>query len=71
MKKHDERFVRLVDLSRARIREIDLDPFLERQRESTALLFIDVREDHEWEQGHIPGAVHLGKGILERDIGKW
>ncbi|MBI4375313.1 MAG: sulfurtransferase [Elusimicrobia bacterium] len=31
---------------------------------------IDIREDHEWERGHIPGAIHVGRGILERDIGR-
>ena len=70
MKQHDPRFVQLVEQSKSRIREITLDQVLQALSGSTPPLFIDVREDHEWTRGQIPGAVHLGKGILERDIGK-
>jgi rhodanese-related sulfurtransferase len=31
-------------------------------------MLVDVREDHEWQAGHLPGAIHIGKGIIERDI---
>ena len=40
------------------------------QEQNEAFHLIDVREDREWIQGHIPGAIHLGKGIIERDIEK-
>ncbi len=63
--KHNPGFLRVVEDALGRVREIDL-PSLERLPAGSYTL-VDVREDHEWEKGHIPGAVHLGGGILERD----
>lgn len=70
MKKHDERFVALCEQSKSSIEEISLKETLSLLSTPNPPLFIDVREDHEWEKGFIPGAIHLGKGIIERDIGK-
>ena len=65
---HDPAFVALCDDARSRIREMTLDDLLDRQGRGVSLLLVDVREDREWSQGHMPHAVHLGKGVLERDI---
>ncbi len=64
-KNHAGGFLALVDDAKSRIREMTLEE-LGQSQETTVL--IDVREESEWAAGHIPGAVHLGKGILERDI---
>jgi rhodanese-related sulfurtransferase len=65
-KKHSEGFLALVNDAKSRIREIGIDEYQKMPRESH--LLIDVREDHEWAAGHAAGAVHLSKGIIERDI---
>jgi rhodanese-related sulfurtransferase len=66
--KHGERFLRLVSEARAAIRETDVATIAERLRRGDRFRLVDVREDHEWKKGHIPGAVHLARGIIERDI---
>jgi len=64
MKKHSSKFVKIVNDAKNNIKEISFD-----QLDSLKnYILIDVREDHEWEKGHIPGAIHLSKGIIERDI---
>lgn len=65
---HGERFVKLVDEVRALIRECTVQDVKSRHDHGEAVLLFDVREDHEWAKGHLPGAKHLGKGIIERDI---
>jgi rhodanese-related sulfurtransferase len=65
--RHSPGFEKLCDDARSRIEEIDVNTALREQRESGALL-VDVREESEWAAGHAAGAVHLGKGIIERDI---
>ena len=64
--KHSEGFLNIVNDARSRIREVTV---AETQARTQAKL-IDVREDNEWEAGHAAGAIHLGKGIIERDIEK-
>ncbi len=66
--KHSEAFVRLVNESRARIKETNVAEVKKRMDAGEKFTLIDVREDNEWTRGHIPGAVHLGRGIIERDI---
>jgi rhodanese-related sulfurtransferase len=66
--KHTEAFERLCAESRSRIREVTVEEVKARLEAGEPLRLIDVREDHEWEQGHAAGAAHLGRGILERDI---
>ncbi|MEZ5424658.1 MAG: rhodanese-like domain-containing protein [Pyrinomonadaceae bacterium] len=65
--KHSEEFEKLVAEIRPEIREITVGETLERLKNPEATL-IDVREDNEWEAGRARGAVHLGRGVIERDI---
>jgi rhodanese-related sulfurtransferase len=65
---HGARFVQLVNAVRPHIRECTVDDVYRRQQAGESFHLIDVREDHEWSAGHLPNAVHLGKGIVERDI---
>lgn len=65
---HSEEFLKLVDEAKAQIKEVTITETQQRIQEGARL--IDVREDHEWQAGHIKNAVHLGRGILERDIVK-
>lgn len=65
-KQHSPEFVQLVDAARAHVREVDVAETQSLVRKGAAL--IDVREDHEWSDGHAAGAIHLGRGIIERDI---
>ena len=67
-KQHGERFVRLVDSVRGKIRECTVQDVKARLDRGERFLLVDVREDHEWAAGHLPQATHLGKGIIERDI---
>ncbi len=66
---HASRFLALVDAARARIQETDVDAVRARQEAGDdAFVLVDVRERDEWDGGHLPGAVHLGKGVIERDV---
>jgi len=65
---HSPGFLRLVEEARATIAEITLDQARERLAKNPKAVLLDVREDSEWAAGHAVQAVHLGKGILERDI---
>ncbi len=65
---HSEGFLRLVQDAKSRIREVSVASVREKLKRRQFLHFMDIREDHEWSQGHAEGAVHLGKGIIERDI---
>ncbi|HEY6390169.1 MAG TPA: rhodanese-like domain-containing protein [Bryobacteraceae bacterium] len=65
---HSPAFLALVNDAKSRIREVDIDQYGEMVASGEAHLLIDVREDSEWAAGHAAGAVHLGKGIIERDI---
>lgn len=66
--RHSPGFQALVDEARQRVREITRSEYAEWLSKGTRHVLIDVREDHEWQRGHVPGAIHLGRGILERDI---
>lgn len=65
---HNPGFLALVDDAKTRVREIDVAAVLALRAAGTAFWLVDVREDREWELGHMPGAVHLGRGVLERDV---
>ncbi|MBZ9611431.1 rhodanese-like domain-containing protein [Rheinheimera maricola] len=64
-KQHAPAFVALVEQAKAQINEIGITELLEHNQ---PYVLLDIREDHEWVQGHLPEAMHLGKGIIERDI---
>jgi rhodanese-related sulfurtransferase len=64
--KHNEAFLALVNDAKSRVKEIGIDEYKAMPREGH--LLIDVREDNEWAAGHAAGAIHMGKGIIERDI---
>lgn len=64
--KHNEGFLNLVNDAKSRIKQVDIDQY--RKLPPGRRLLIDVREDSEWAAGHAAGAIHLGKGIIERDI---
>lgn len=66
--KHSVAFIRLVDESRARVRETNVAEVKRRLDAGDVFTLVDVREDNEWARGRIPGAVHLGRGVIERDI---
>ena len=66
--KHSPGFLQLVEDAKTRIREVTVEETRSRLTAGENVRLIDVREDHEWEAGHAQGALHLGKGIIERDI---
>jgi rhodanese-related sulfurtransferase len=66
--RHSPGFLRLVDDAKSRIQQADFREIKRRLDARGKLTLIDVREDNEWARGHLPGAVHLGKGVIERDI---
>jgi rhodanese-related sulfurtransferase len=66
--RHSPGFLKLVDDAKSRIKEANFREIKRRLEGREKLILIDVREDSEWGRGHLPGAVHLGKGIIERDI---
>jgi rhodanese-related sulfurtransferase len=65
---HPPRFLKIVDDARARIRETDVDNLKARMDRGDKFLLVDVREESEYAKDHLPGAIHLGKGVIERDI---
>ncbi|HLG13395.1 MAG TPA: rhodanese-like domain-containing protein [Blastocatellia bacterium] len=65
---HSEGFLELVNEAKSRVRETTPEAVRRRQEAGERFHFVDVREDNEWERGHARGAIHLGKGIIERDI---
>jgi rhodanese-related sulfurtransferase len=65
---HSPRFLKIVDESRKRIRETTVDEVKSKLDRGEKFLLIDVREESEFGKDHLPGAVHLGKGVIERDI---
>jgi len=67
---HSPGFLKVVNEARPKVRELTLQQMRERLQSNPRAVLIDVREDLEWQNGHASEAVHLGKGILERDIEK-
>jgi len=66
--KHSPAFLKLVEQTKQRIREVHIADVRKKLDAGEHFHFIDVREDHEFAQDHAKGAIHLGRGILERDI---
>jgi rhodanese-related sulfurtransferase len=65
---HPPRFLRIVDDARSRIRETNVDEVKARMDHGDKFLLVDVREESEFAKDHLPDAIHLGKGVIERDI---
>ena len=65
---HSPRFLKIVDDARSRVKETNADEIKHRLDRGDKFLLIDVREESEFAKEHLPGAIHLGKGIIERDI---
>ena len=65
-KHHNPGFLKLVNDAKAQVKEVDIERYQKMPADNHVL--IDTREDHEWAAGHAAGAIHLSKGIIERDI---
>lgn len=63
---HSKEFLELVNEVMPKVREVSVAEAIERHRGGATL--IDVREDNEWDAGHARGAIHMGRGVIERDI---
>lgn len=67
---HSPGFLKLVADAQTRVRQISIDQSRAWLAQNKNVVLMDVREDHEWNAGHAAEAVHLGKGVLERDLEK-
>ncbi len=67
---HSPQFLKFVNDAKARIRETTVDEIKRRLDRGDRFLLVDVRDESEYAKDHLPGAIHLGKGIIERDIEK-
>ena len=65
---HPPRFLKIVDDAKRRIRETNVPEVKKRMDRGDKFILIDVREESEYANDHLPGAIHLGKGVIERDI---
>lgn len=65
---HPPRFLKLVDDAKARVKETNVETIKSRLDRGDKFLMVDVREDNEYAKDHLPTAVHIGRGVLERDI---
>jgi rhodanese-related sulfurtransferase len=68
MMEHSPQFLKLVNEAKKRVKETNVEDVTRRMDHGEKFLLVDVREDNEWEKGHVPGAVHMGRGVIERDI---
>jgi rhodanese-related sulfurtransferase len=68
MKQHSPEFLKLVNDAKSRVKEIDIDGYKKMVAEGESHTLVDTREDHEWAAGHVKGAAHMSKGVIERDI---
>jgi rhodanese-related sulfurtransferase len=65
---HAPGFLKLVEDTKKRVKETNVQEVKKRMDSGEKFLLVDCREDNEWARGHLPGAVHMGRGIIERDI---
>lgn len=68
MAKHTPRFLEIVKDAKSRIKEVTVDDVKKMMDRGDTFLLIDVREESEFAKDHLPSAIHLGKGVIERDI---
>jgi rhodanese-related sulfurtransferase len=66
--KHNPGFLKLVNDAKSRVREIDIEGYKKMVADQEAHILVDTREESEWAAGHAKDAIHLSKGIIERDI---
>lgn len=67
-KHHSPGFLAIVNDAKKRIHEVNIEQYLQMRKSGDPGQLVDVRDDHEWEAAHAAGAIHLSKGIIERDI---
>jgi rhodanese-related sulfurtransferase len=65
---HPPRFLKIVDDAKSRVRETNVEKVKQQIDSGGKFILVDVREESEFAKDHLPGAIHLGKGIIERDI---
>ncbi len=65
---HSARFLQIVEDAKKRVREVGIDDVKARLDRGDKFVLVDVREESEYAKDHLPGAIHLGKGVIERDI---
>jgi len=65
---HPPRFLKIVDDAKKRVRETNVEEVKKKMESSRKFILVDVREESEFAKDHLPGAIHLGKGVIERDI---
>jgi len=68
MAKHSPGFLKIVDDAKTRVKECTVADVKRKLDQGDKFTLVDVREESEWNAGHLPGAVHLGKGVIERDV---
>jgi rhodanese-related sulfurtransferase len=66
--KHSPRFLNIVQEAKSRIRQTNVDEVRRKLETGDKFMLVDVREESEFAKDHLPGAIHLGKGVIERDI---
>jgi len=69
-KHHSPRFLQIVNEAKKHVRECTVQDVKDRLDREDHFLLVDVREESEWKAGRLPGAIHLGKGVIERDVEK-
>ena len=67
---HAAGFLAIVNDAKSRVKEADFRDIKKRLDAGEKMILVDTREDSEWARGHVPGAIHLSKGVIERDIEK-
>ena len=65
---HSQGFLDIVNEAKSRIRQIDIAQYQKMRQAGERHVLVDVREDREWDAGHAAGAIHLSKGVIERDV---
>ena len=67
-KQHNQRFLNIVNDAKSRVREMTVEELRQKRAAGDPLILVDVREESEWNAGHAAGSIHIGKGVIERDI---
>jgi rhodanese-related sulfurtransferase len=65
---HTPRFLKIVNDAKSRVKETTVDAVKQKLDDGEKFLLVDVREESEFAKDHLPGAIHLGKGVIERDV---